>query len=257
MANSDFFYTYFIKPIYSGEGYNIFNTLAYSGLLVLVLFFIYRASKKLDFKWDLQSLVAISPFIALTAFARVLTDAGVYERSFWTVTPGIEIVILIPSILFVFLCHYFFREKYSSICFAVGSLLAISQLFFLSYSNPLGFVLIGVYSFFPIALILLLRTRIPLFNNDMSFIAMAVNFFDAATTSVSIRFFDYFEQHVLPNFMIGLFGPEIMFVLKAIFVGLALYIIRDVEDADVIRIVIIFLGMGPALRNTLRLVAMT
>lgn len=257
MANNDFFYNYFIKPIYSGEGYNIFNTLAYSFFLVFVLFLLYKISKKLKFKWDLNALLAISPFIALTAFARVLTDAGVYERGFWTVTPGIEILILIPSIALIFAVYYFFKEEYVKICFAVGSVLAFSQLFFLSYPNPLGLALIGVYSFVPIAPMLVLRSRIPLIQDKMNFLAMGVHFFDAAATSVSIRFFDYFEQHVLPNFMIGLFGPEIMFVLKAVFVGLALYIIRDVEDADLIRIVIVILGLGPALRDTLRLVAMT
>jgi uncharacterized membrane protein len=257
MANDDFFYTYFIRPIYSGEGYNIFNTIAYSFVLLAFLYIIYKISKRIGFKWDINALIASAPFIALTSFARVLTDAGIYERGFWTVTPGIEVLILIPSVLFILGVYHFFREKYVKICFVVGSLLALSQLLSLSYPNPLGMLLISLYTAVSVIPLKLLRKRIDLLKPDLNFIALAVHFFDAAATSVSIRFFSYAEQHVLPSFMISILGPETMFLLKAIFVGLALWIIRDVEDADVIRIVIIFLGLGPALRDSLRLVAMT
>ena len=257
MADADFIYTYFIKPIYSGEGYNIINTIAYSFVLIALLFFFYKLSEKIKFKWDTKALLAILPFIAFTSFARVLTDAGIYERGFWTVTPGIEFLILIPSILFIFASKYFLGQRYYKFCFFVGLVLALSQLFFLSYPNPSGILLILLYSSASISPLLLLRRKIPLLRDSLNLIAFAVHLFDASATSVSIRFFDYFEQHVFPSFMINLFFPEIMFVLKIIFVGLALYILDKSENSEVIKIVIICLGIGPGLRDALRLAALT
>ncbi len=256
MVNDDFFYTYFIRPIYSGEGYNIFNTIAYAFLLVGILYVFHKVSEKIKFKWDLNSVIATTPYVVLISFARVLTDAGIYEKGFWTVTPGIELLILLPSIFFVFWSYHQFKEKYVKINLVIGSLLCFSQLIFLSYPNPLGPFLISLYLVISIIPLFYLKKRIKILQNDLNFIVMAVHFFDAAATSVSIRFFDYFEQHVLPSFMINIFGPEIMFVLKTIFVGVALYILKDVEDADMIRYVIIFLGLAPGLRDTIRLASM-
>ena len=81
--------------------------------------------------------------------------------------------------------------------------------------------------------------------------------FDASTTFVALQFFPYFEQHVLPGFFISMFGPVAMFFIKLPVVAAVLYYLdkdmNEPEKKNFIKIVILILGLGPGLRNFLRL----
>ena len=43
----DFFQQYFIDPVMTGSGYNIYNTLAYAVILVVAAFATYKLLKKM------------------------------------------------------------------------------------------------------------------------------------------------------------------------------------------------------------------
>ena len=96
------------------------------------------------------------------------------------------------------------------------------------------------------------------FTNENTFL-LNVHMFDATTTFVALTYFNYFEQHVLPGFHIHIFGPASMFILKLVVISAVLYIFdkemkNDAEKRTFLKIVILILGMGPGIRNFLRMI---
>jgi len=86
---------------------------------------------------------------------------------------------------------------------------------------------------------------------------LSMAMFDAASTFVGMEIYGYSEKHVLPTFLITIFGPWVMFPLKFLVVLLALYVIDHVEEdsffKNFIKFAILTVTLGPATRNTLRL----
>ncbi len=109
---------------------------------------------------------------------------------------------------------------------------------------------------------------------------LGAHFLDAAGTFTAMTFFGYGEQHVIPNLVIPALGPVAMFLLKAVVVLPVLWIIdrwgyestgrnlgghgRKAKTAEksgrdfgnFLKIVVLILGLAPALRNLLRLVCL-
>jgi len=79
--------------------------------------------------------------------------------------------------------------------------------------------------------------------------------FDASATFTALTFFGYYEQHVLPSFLIDIFGPWIMFPLKIIVVWAVLALIdRSKEDIffkRFLKIIILILGLSLGIRDFL------
>ncbi|RLG16679.1 hypothetical protein DRN62_03220 [Nanoarchaeota archaeon] len=252
MASGDFVYHYFIEPIETGSGYNLVNTTAYAFLLLFFLYLIFKVSRKLGLSWDLKAVVAFSPFIALTSFSRVLTDAGIYERSFWTVTPGIEFLILLPSIFLVFSLYYLLKENYWKYALVIGTVGCVIQLLPLRPVNFNSLFLVISYFLLSSLPLLFLSSKLKVKGLDLS--VLLIHFFDASATSVALRYFNYFEQHVFPRFIISFTFPEIMFPLKLAVVGTILYLLKgEDEQTRFLKLVVFALGLGPGLRDTLRL----
>ncbi len=86
--------------------------------------------------------------------------------------------------------------------------------------------------------------------------------FDASSTFRGISRYDYHEKHVLPEFMIEIGGPWMIFVGKLALIILAIYVLdvmlkeelsENKELKVLLKFVIIVLGLAPGLRNTLRI----
>jgi uncharacterized membrane protein len=79
--------------------------------------------------------------------------------------------------------------------------------------------------------------------------------FDASSTFTALTFFGFYEQHVLPSFLIDIFGPWIMFPLKIIVVWVVLdFIDKSKEERFLkgfLKIVILILGLALGLRDFL------
>ncbi len=86
---------------------------------------------------------------------------------------------------------------------------------------------------------------------------LSFHMLDASATFVSLSFFGYSEQHVLPNLLIPFLGPASMFLLKLLVLIPVLYIIdRETEPGNFrnfLKTCIIILGLAPGLRDLLRL----
>ncbi len=89
---------------------------------------------------------------------------------------------------------------------------------------------------------------------------LGIHMFDATTTFVALQYFPYYEQHVLSNAAISIVGPAGQFLIKLPIVLIVLYLLErelpkkeDENMKNFIKIAILILGLGPGLRNFLRL----
>ena len=102
-----------------------------------------------------------------------------------------------------------------------------------------------------------------IFTQPLNFLILFSHIFDASATFRGMEYYGYVEKHVLPTAMIELTGtPAVMFVLKFLLVVLIVYTLdvlyKDELDEipqikNLVKFVVIVLGLAPAVRNTLRL----
>ena len=263
-----FFETYFVEPVLTGSGYNIYNTAVYAVLLIAAAFLTYRLLRFMKIDIDRKFFFCILPYVALGGFLRGLEDyfefAGLAKNVF-LITPLIYVslfVIALASLMFSVLMQKWTKTPYHKIWFVLGvifNIIVISQMR-LESSFAL-FAMLGIAAGW-VSLLFVARnfTRARTFLSDENMLIMGAHLFDATTTYVALAFFpNYFEQHVLPGFFIGFLGPASMFLLKLIVVPLVLYAIdkelsKEHQKRTFLKIVVLILGLGPGLRNFSRLV---
>ncbi len=283
---ADFFQTYFIDPIVFNTGYNIVNTATYAIIFVALVFVVYKLLRVLKIKIDKNFFIAITPYIALGGILRawedliettqaipqifsnfVLIDAFGTPRNLLLITPLIYIfmfVLALSALVFSKLLEKHAKIPYYKTWLAIGAVmcsLGASQL----QLNSM-FALFAMLGIFGIWTLVITGSRIAFsefaivkktMTKENTLLILA-HMFDATTTFVALQFFPYFEQHVLAGFFISILGPIGIYVLKMPVVTAVLYYIDkemdDGEKRNFIKIAILILGLGPGLRNFLRLV---
>jgi len=267
----DFFQTYFVNSIVLSQGYNPINTVVYATILVVVVYFIYRALGKLRVKIDKRFGIAIAPFIIFGSALRVVVDAGIFFTFLFT-SPLIYFFVF--AIAFTALIASLFLEKmskksnskksklpflpYYKTMFAVGfvlvlipiAILATSTNTNISFNTNALLTVLGFYLPWPL-LLYFIKWK----NSNKT--VLSVQMFDATNTFVSLNFFGYNEQHVVPNIFINLFGPSSFIVIKAVVVVAALILIdkysKDKQFNNYLKLVIGILGGATSVRDFMRL----
>ncbi|NLI62048.1 MAG: DUF63 family protein [Methanosarcinaceae archaeon] len=285
---TSFIHKYYISPIIHDSGYNIFNTLTWALILIVCVYFIIYAFNKLKIKVDDKFFLALLPFILSGSVLRVVADASIVSAPYvyLLITPNIYFVVfLVASFLLlssVLLERFKIISDYRKLFFVEGTIILLFLLAILSINSNVTHAwvlfavifggLLWVLIFYAIFKIFRLKIHMNLLNFTIVFSHMA----DATSTFVGIDFLGYNEKHVLPSFLIDLTGTAlVMYVLKFIVVILIIwgfdYICKiqleeskdESEDKNDInnmkllinslKIVVIILGMAPAIRNTLRM----
>jgi uncharacterized membrane protein len=250
MNIQDFFNRYF-KVSY---GYNAVNTTIYGFILIIFAYIVYEILKKLHIKVDRRLALAAAPFVVLGSSIRILEDANIISGYFF-VTPGIYFLVFGVT-FFTLLVSWKIERKYHipyyKIMFIVGLILISPVLGVLRYNNFLGVGYVLLY-FTPWIIFLKL---IPLLKENK--IVTGLHVFDGTVTFVSLNYFNYFEQHVLPRYFINLFGTPFSFVfVKFVVIVTILFLIdRYSDDKDFknfIKLVIGILGAATGTRDFLRL----
>lgn len=252
---------FFIRPIAEGTGYNIVNTLIYGGLLSIAVWAIFEKVLKGRVKIDEKLGFAILPFVLLGCSARVLEDSGILQGEFlwsspmiWVWICGFALMSLLASLLIE-------RNKnipYWKTMAAFGGAACVPILMQTEFVNiEAGLSIIGIAS--GIAFVLFLLYKKGIMGKGYATVTSA-HALDASATFVSIQHFGYFEQHVLPRFLIESFGAWVMFPLKLIAIPLILLAIDRWSDDKELRnwlfICVMILGLAPGIRDTLRLAAL-
>lgn len=266
ITTPSFFEQYFIKPITEGTGYNPVNTAAYGLLLVIASYFIYKLLKKTGYKLNLRFLKATIPFVLFVGVWRSLTDAGVYPYGFLTTTPGLYVPVLaifFPLVILAKKLEDFKGWRYEWVYSGVSLALLISQVIILGILIPgrLNTSALTLSLFYTLAsclpVIVLSKYWQPLKNKFNQYMIIS-HFFESSVTHVSLEYFNYFEQHVIPRTIFNLFGTSLSFYLwKALVLGLVIYFLDKDEEheelSNFVKMIFIIYGLTIGVRNLLRL----
>lgn len=290
----DFFQTYFIDPITYNTGYNIVNTLAYALILIASAFIVYKLLKRLGVRIDRKFLVGISPFIAFGGILRayedlleatgavgvlkgfIITDAFGAQRNVLLLSPLIYVLIFVvalAALIIARLVQNYRKIDYWKTWAVIGIILNIAVLSQLRFVS--AFALASVFLITAgWAAAIIVAGKIAekknigklkaLLTPENSFL-IGVHMFEATTTFVALQFpkqlgVSYFEQHVVAGFVTGVLGPASFFLLKIIVVPIVLYYLdkefkpQEYEKKNFLKIIVLILGLGPGLRNFLRMV---
>ena len=259
-----FFEQYFIDPIISGSGYNVYNTLAYAALLIVAVFVTYKLLKKMKIAIDDRFMLGVLPYVILGVLLRALEDASSY--GIWLKTPLIYIVIFLVALgglLIAKAAERFTKRSYHLVWAGIGLIAVLAGLSQIAVRSPFALAaMISLALFWAVLLILAKKLSEKMGRKFFTWentALLAVHMFDASTTFVALTYFPYFEQHVLPGFLISIFGPAVMFALKFAVVAAVLHVLdkemaKEKEKRKFIKLVILILGLAPGLRNFFRLV---
>ncbi len=249
----DFIKKYFLNPIIYKEGYNFVNTLFYSIIFVLFALFSYNLLKKLKIKINLGLILSIIPFILSAIIIRVLRDANITKGIIF-VTPFIwffSFILIISTILLSYLIQKKTGVPYYKIMFLIGFLMFSVFLPFIKINNVKALLYVFSFTFLLIIILILLKESI---ENKL---VLGLQTFDSIVTAVSIEWFGYIEQHVLPRLIIEKTGTAFSFIfIKFILTYICLKLLDNQEDkefSNFLKLLIAILGLATGGRDLLRL----
>jgi uncharacterized membrane protein len=257
---------YFINPvIYDTGKYNIFNTLAYGIILVAAAYLVFAVLKKLKVKIDAKFAYSIIPFIALGSGLRVLRDAEILE-SWVFITPGSYVItfsIAFAALLLSIAVQKKFMREYWKIMALIGVLLCLPVYFLLisMTTNTPSFLEIILAATAWYAVLTALSKYKPDILTKQNVAIISAHMLDASSTFVSKYLPGFVEEHVVASSLIPMFGPWIMFPLKlAIVIPVLYFFDRDIKDKNSRnwwKIIVLILGLGPGIRNTMAVAALS
>ncbi|MBD3156102.1 MAG: DUF63 family protein [Candidatus Aenigmarchaeota archaeon] len=255
MTLSNFFQNYFVRPIDLKLGYNPVNTLFYSILFVIFTYLVYELLKKLKIKPDKRFILAIIPWVVFGIILRVMEDSGTV-RGYLFITPNIWLLFtfLISFILTISkLLEKRIHTPYFKLMFLTGIIFTGLLLPFIRTRNFLGLIYTLIWL---IPWVIFLKFVSWKSENKL---VLFSQLFDATATFVSIQYFNYFEQHVLPRTIIELTNFPFSFVIvKFVIVVATLKILdrysEDEEFSKYLKFVIGLLGFITGSRDLLRLI---
>ena len=256
----EFLYKYFIEPILTFSGYNIVNTITYATILIFAIFLVYGILNKLKIKIDGKFGLSLLPWILLGSFLRVLEDYN--HISYFLISPLIYITIF--SITFLFLLFSLFLERktkipYNSYFFSFGFILAGISFTQIKIINFVGISQIIFLDLLFLILTLILGNITKTTKNLFNKLTIFSQIYDSTSTYVSVQFYSFREQHVLPNLIIPLLGGNwiffifIKFIIILIFVYFVNFYVKDKNFGNWLKLVVIILGVAQGTRDMISL----
>jgi len=262
MSAINFIERYFITPIYTGEGYNIYNTIAYGILLGIGIIGSYKILEKLKIEIDEKLLIALFPFLVLASILRVLEDASILPKTAWFITPGIFFFtfFLVLPLLIVF--HRLTENYHLPMLFLglmiliVPSISVIKNIFTIKPAiYTIAFFSVLSYLF----IVIVRRLNIDIFEDVRVYGIFAAHFLDVSATIVGVEFFNYWEEHYFENMIISHVGTSFVLIpLKVIVISLAIMVLQRVMEEEREKnfwyLALFILGFPPGLRDMLKMV---
>ena len=264
MDLTNFFFQNFSGPLC--REYTVIGTITYGIILVIAVAGIYKVMQKLKVNFDRKFIFSLLPFIIYGGWTRALRDhmLGIYDNAWWWCSPPIYVIIFgitIGALLLGLLLERKFKIPYWKTMLAVGIILLAYDAAITATSgmpNMQGFGLIATIAGGWALLLLAVRKLWPAskklltkFNTSI----IASHLLDASSTFAALTFFGYYEQHVLPTFLISISGPWVMFPLKLAVVLPVLWYIDKSNESELfkrfLKVVVLILGLALGVRDML------
>ncbi|MCS3923051.1 DUF63 family protein [Methanosalsum natronophilum] len=270
---NQFIFTYYIDPIVYDSGYNIVNTLTWAIILGISIFGIIKLLEKLKIIIDNKFILSLIPFIFAGASFRVVEDAGVIDPpySYLLITPNIYLLVFIFTVASLVLCKGLeskgLIDNYRKLFISLGIIWFILNIGILLSVATISFptAIVFVLAVSTILTYILMKASYALGSEILSpKLNIAIiwsHLLDASSTYFGVDFLGYREKHVVPAYLIEITNTAlVMFPLKIVSIMLIIYVLdkyinepEDIELKNVVKLVIIILGLSPAIRNTLRI----
>jgi len=272
----NFINEYFVDPIWSHSGYNIVNTLTYAVIAIMAIYLIYRIIEK-RVKIDERLIAAVLCFVLLGSTMRVVTDSidtgvfqpvtpvhawildsGVYDYGYFTVSPGIYMVV---AALLLVSFTILYKLKRIELLPWVAVILWI----------PNFLLLVPFMGYWIYAIPVIIMAAVPAgiafwyFRDRVLSGIVAAHAFDGAATFFAIEMFPLFtgiqygEQHVFSG-AIGILSGNFFtfYLLKSVIAFAAAYfLVREKlgeNERNYIALVLMIIGFAPGLRDVLRMI---
>lgn len=252
-----FIWEYFIRPMYTREGYNPYNTLVYAVILGLAIIYTYRwIIQPLKIKVDEKLFYAVTPMVVFGATVRALVDGGVLKPHPLILTPGIfftAFLLILPAILVDSRL-----KMYPKITVAWGTVLAL-------YANYLLITNVKSWRPYELTIFYTLIFLLPILVyykfrpfEKLYLFPVFAHIFDIGSTVVAIHYYGYREVHWIENILVQKFGafvyyPWIVVILVAVYYGLK-YLVPDEEERSFWYLAVYILGLGPAIRDPAQMI---
>ena len=254
----EFIERYFIEPIYSGEGYNVYNTVVYGLLLGVGIILTEDILKKFKITIDGRFAFALLPFLTLAAIMRSLVDASIIGKSFFFITPGIFLTTFTVALFTLLTAKYIERTRgidYTSSMFVTGIVLLIYPvaLVIQNVMAPIHFISIAALTVVSswISILLFRELDIGKWGNYI----IPAHMLDASATVLAVEYLGYFEEHVFEDFLIQITGTAfVIFPLKVVVLAIVFLALKKMEAGPFWYFALIILGYAPGLRDTLTIV---
>ncbi len=264
MSITEFITRYFIEPVMSTQGYNIYNTLAYAFLFLVGIYLAGRLFKRMGMKIDEGLFWSLVPFVFLGGVVRALSQytfvngEGLLPPSFWFFTPGIYILIAGFAIVSLGISRTLKKEQPSRVMYILGGTPAVIGLAYIlvkaanygeflkviSISLIVGVLLFGVVFKFWQGLISKANTLI-----------ISGFILDTTTTTIATAYFGYAPEHVLTG-LISSANPFLFLPFKLSLIIAALYYIeKDSSEGEkwIFKLGLLILGLPHGIHDSMQL----
>lgn len=273
-----YIYKYYISGIVNDASYNPVDTVTYAIVLGICLFGVLKLLVKLKVEIDTRFIIAVTPYILAGSSLRVLEDSGLFlpPLQYLFVTPVIYFVIFAATISILSLTLVLERKgkikDYHKVFCAAGiawTLVNIAILLSIGEVKHLGYAIailtLGILSTGAVYLVSR-QFNFAILMDRINISILFAHLLDASSTYVGMDWLGYYEKHVVPTFFIDFAGNYtdhpalVMFPLKLlVFIPVFYLLDRGMEDEKdrklipLMKLVILVLGLSPAVRNTLRI----
>lgn len=259
-------YEYYIDPVIYDTGYNPINTVTWALLLGISILGLIRIFRHFKIKMDEQLLLHTMPYVLAGSSLRVIEDAELVRppASYLLITPLIYFLVFLVTGASLILCTRFGGRKSLQIYSSIGLLwmfINLAALSIVGIQRPMVPAAVLILGSLLTASFFIMRKVVPwlsFLDDRFNLAILYAHLLDASSTYIGVDWFGYYEKHVVPTYLINFFGTaSIMYPLKLLVLLPVLSILdSSMEDPslrNLTKIVLITLGLAPAIRNTLRL----
>jgi uncharacterized membrane protein len=255
---------YFIEPVMSSQGYNIYNTIVYGAFFVAGIYLAFKLLKQLKVKFDEKLFWSLVPFVALGGIVRALGQQtyvkgdGLLPSSFWLFTPGIYILITTLALVSLLVSVHIRGMEYPGLMWRLGALPSTLGLMYIltQATNTDAFIKIILASaLVGTTLYITLKLSTPQLLTKANVLIIGGFVLDSTTTSMATAYFGYRPEHVLTG-MISSSNPFLFLVFKiTLIVGALLFIEKEAvgDELWLYRLVLLVLGLPHGVHDSLQI----
>ncbi len=274
-AIKEFIYTYYIHPILTDAGYNPINTITWALMLGLMVFVLWKILKKLGIVIDKRFVAAVSPYIFVAASLRVMEDADWFlpPIKFMLITPLIYFLIFFCCVAILVILRVLSGPNrindYVMVFGLIGVLWFIADLTILLRNEAIVnlwvlFAVIGISGMIMLVIYVLgAKLHAKFLTESLNVSVLTAHLLDASSSYIGIDLLvpSYSGKHVIERMIVEYTGSAAgMFLLKLGILIPVLYLLdicfeeQEIELKNLVLLVLITIGLAPAVRNTLRMI---